>query len=680
MQRNPGSPRLQGGFIWDLVDQGLLLPPLTQSYDDKPRFGYGGDFGDVPHTANFCCNGLLSADRRPHPSALEAAALQCPVGVTLRQFQAAGTEGKSGSERPALSLDNICLAVENRFSHVSLESVDILVALRCNASPACSVVPSMPLPSDPLVALSLPPYPVCRIRGRDLAILPGGIEGLPLLSLVPSLADALKKGPSAEERLEERMKALSDALSLSSPLDLRLASECWIEVTVVNSVATPALPESHVLLRTSLTHPTMSAALTGAAKEWTDHVGGTNDWLAIPSWAIVVEQPAPRSKEFHDKSRGGEEEPECIKIRWANGSVAKIGVQCGRLVSWTTGPDSDTPARQLLAEPLDACLWRAPTDNDRGGAFFSYQSQWAAYGLGSLVRRPCGGPDGGDPLCSIVSCCEQLDGSVIIEAEWRLESSVGSTLPCSVPVEATYVFLTNGGVAASFSVRPPSFLPPLPRVGLSLALPDEFQHVQWMGLGPHEAYSDRRSCVYLGAFEGSVAGGMHTDYIYPQENGHRLAPRWVILSAAPAPHAQQQAEGAALLIIPAAASSSSSSRIQRLNDGWGFSASRFSTAQLQRTSHSHSLLDEGKTWVHVDSAHMGVGGYDSWSPNVEGKHLIEASAVGSFTTDVFLLPCRRLGRTSQGTLSSAAGKLASEAYAQFLLGGFGDVSSLSAST
>jgi hypothetical protein len=78
---------------------------------------------------------------------------------------------------------------------------------------------------------------------------------------------------------------------------------------------------------------------------------------------------------------------------------------------------------------------------------------------------------------------------------------------------------------------------------------------------------------------------------------------------------------------------------------------------------------------------MGVGGYDSWSPNVEGKHLIEASAAGSFTTDVFLLPCRRLGRTSQGTLSSAAGKLANEAYAQFLRGGFGgDVPTSSLST
>jgi beta-galactosidase len=31
-------PRLQGGFIWDMVDQGLSL-------EDKEGYGYGGDFG-----------------------------------------------------------------------------------------------------------------------------------------------------------------------------------------------------------------------------------------------------------------------------------------------------------------------------------------------------------------------------------------------------------------------------------------------------------------------------------------------------------------------------------------------------------------------------------------------------------------------------------------------------------
>ena len=59
------SPKLQGGFIWDWVDQGLeATDPNGRKY-----FSYGGDFGGDRwvHQENFCANGLVSADRTPHP-------------------------------------------------------------------------------------------------------------------------------------------------------------------------------------------------------------------------------------------------------------------------------------------------------------------------------------------------------------------------------------------------------------------------------------------------------------------------------------------------------------------------------------------------------------------------------------------------------------------------------------
>lgn len=68
---------LQGGFIWDWVDQALV-----QRLDDgSERLAYGGDFGDVPNDGVFCMNGLVAADRTPHPSLLEAAAVLQPVRV-----------------------------------------------------------------------------------------------------------------------------------------------------------------------------------------------------------------------------------------------------------------------------------------------------------------------------------------------------------------------------------------------------------------------------------------------------------------------------------------------------------------------------------------------------------------------------------------------------------------------
>ena len=61
-------PRLQGGFIWDWVDQGLR----KQHDDGTSYFAYGGDFGDTPNSGNFCLNGLVYPDRRISPALKEA--------------------------------------------------------------------------------------------------------------------------------------------------------------------------------------------------------------------------------------------------------------------------------------------------------------------------------------------------------------------------------------------------------------------------------------------------------------------------------------------------------------------------------------------------------------------------------------------------------------------------------
>ena len=51
------------------------------SADGTERLAYGGDFGDDPNDGPFCMNGLVAADRTPHPSLLEMAkAVLQPVG------------------------------------------------------------------------------------------------------------------------------------------------------------------------------------------------------------------------------------------------------------------------------------------------------------------------------------------------------------------------------------------------------------------------------------------------------------------------------------------------------------------------------------------------------------------------------------------------------------------------
>jgi beta-galactosidase len=70
---------LQGGFIWEWWDHGLLqeLP------DGTKRYAYGGDFGDVPNDANFCLDGVVWPDRTPKPALAEHKYLASPVDATL---------------------------------------------------------------------------------------------------------------------------------------------------------------------------------------------------------------------------------------------------------------------------------------------------------------------------------------------------------------------------------------------------------------------------------------------------------------------------------------------------------------------------------------------------------------------------------------------------------------------
>jgi beta-galactosidase len=63
------SDNMQGGCIWDWVDQGIR----TKTADGREYFGYGGDFGshDRYTDYNFVCNGVVDADRNPHPGLYE---------------------------------------------------------------------------------------------------------------------------------------------------------------------------------------------------------------------------------------------------------------------------------------------------------------------------------------------------------------------------------------------------------------------------------------------------------------------------------------------------------------------------------------------------------------------------------------------------------------------------------
>lgn len=92
------KPYLQGGFIWDWVDQGLRTPqqklPAAHykkpGWFDKTFWAYGGDFGPAgtPSDDNFCCNGLVTPDRKPHPGLFEVKHVYQYIRCTAQDLNA----------------------------------------------------------------------------------------------------------------------------------------------------------------------------------------------------------------------------------------------------------------------------------------------------------------------------------------------------------------------------------------------------------------------------------------------------------------------------------------------------------------------------------------------------------------------------------------------------------------
>ncbi|WP_337941107.1 glycoside hydrolase family 2 TIM barrel-domain containing protein [Parabacteroides sp.] len=104
-------PNLQGGWIWDWVDQGILV----KDENGKEYYAYGGDFGkDMPSDGNFLCNGLVNPDRTPHPAIAEVKFTHQNVGFE------------------AVDAANGVFKITNRFYFTNLKDYMITYTVKAN--------------------------------------------------------------------------------------------------------------------------------------------------------------------------------------------------------------------------------------------------------------------------------------------------------------------------------------------------------------------------------------------------------------------------------------------------------------------------------------------------------------------------------------------------------------------
>jgi beta-galactosidase len=128
------APNLMGGFIWDMIDQGL---EKTDEKTGQKFFAYGGDFGDIPNDKNFCFNGVFASDRTPNPHAWECKHVFQPVTFSSPE-------------------DTKQITVSNRFVFSNLSDYQIRWSLQENGKEiGAGVLADQNVPAATLTQLSI---------------------------------------------------------------------------------------------------------------------------------------------------------------------------------------------------------------------------------------------------------------------------------------------------------------------------------------------------------------------------------------------------------------------------------------------------------------------------------------------------------------------------------------------
>ena len=144
----------------------------------------------------------------------------------------------------------------------------------------------------------------------------------------------------------------------------------------------------------------------------------------------------------------------------------------------------------------------------------------------------------------------------------------------------------------------------LPRFGMNLILPKEFDQVKWYGRGPFENYQDRKEAAFVGIYEASVAD-LYFPYIRPQENGYRTENRWLQLT-------DDQGSGFKILGLPEFSFSAHHNYTADFDPG---------TRKAQR--HTTDIKPRDLISLYIDYKQTGVGGDNSWGAKPLEKYQLK---------------------------------------------------------
>lgn len=201
-----------------------------------------------------------------------------------------------------------------------------------------------------------------------------------------------------------------------------------------------------------------------------------------------------------------------------------------------------------------------------------------------------------------VSVQELEDGSARVTVDARLRGVKQS-------MTLIYTMSPRGEMRVEMTMPPvrEGVPKPMPRFGLRAMLVGEFDRLMWFGPGPEESYWDR-DALPVGRWTSTVAD-QYFDYSEPQETGNHVATRWFTLT---------NAEGLGLAFL------ADSERSSVPDQAMSFSALPYSVEQLEQAKYAYQLEADENVHLMIDVAQTGVGGDNSWGAKTHPQYTLRA--------------------------------------------------------
>jgi beta-galactosidase len=267
----------------------------------------------------------------------------------------------------------------------------------------------------------------------------------------------------------------------------------------------------------------------------------------------------------------------------------------GTLTSWRKN------STDILTSAPELSIFRAPTDND------APQDGWDWNDKHLHLARPS---------TRKVEWSQSAPDTLVVTVHQRLAPPI---LSWSIESILTYTFRTNGSVSISVSGTPKGANLPrtLPRIGLVMGMPHEFQGVEWFGRGPGESYRDSKLSQLVGKYNAASVDEMWVDYEVPQESSNHTDTRWVTLS------------NPSVSLLAQFVGKGESER--KLFD---FQVSHYNMRDVAKAGHPHELRAKKRedVLVRLDAAHHGLGS-GSCGPRTRDEY---ALLMGEFEFEVLL--------------------------------------------